>query len=212
MSDNDEVYTVEAVVKHRTVRGNSLEFLIKWKDYPSSENTWEAENDVYAKDLIDEYWIRINEKEKKKSEKSASHSKPRSSTGGSSKRAREPPSTIAIDSDTEEETAAKPPAKVTKVAHSTPTRKPTPPVSDDDEDRLSKEAIEELLKIKNWETKVREIETVHRDEDGGLVLHVRWQSNAISFHKASVVNERCPQKVIKFYEERLTFRAPGEKR
>jgi hypothetical protein len=43
--NNEEQYEVEAVTAHKCVRGK-LRFLVKWKGYPSSENTWQTEEDL----------------------------------------------------------------------------------------------------------------------------------------------------------------------
>ena len=32
-----------------------IEYLVKWKDYPSSNNTWEPEKNIFAKSLIQTY-------------------------------------------------------------------------------------------------------------------------------------------------------------
>ncbi|KAJ3576605.1 hypothetical protein NP233_g306 [Leucocoprinus birnbaumii] len=45
LEDDEEHYEVEAIVKHKRIR-NKLHFLIKWKGYPSSENTWEPETNI----------------------------------------------------------------------------------------------------------------------------------------------------------------------
>jgi len=51
-----EEYEVEAIVNHRRHgRRCQLQYLIKWKGYPSADNTWEAVEDVHAEDLIKEY-------------------------------------------------------------------------------------------------------------------------------------------------------------
>jgi hypothetical protein len=43
--NNEEQYEVEAITAHKRVRGK-LRFLVKWKGYPSSENTWQTEEDL----------------------------------------------------------------------------------------------------------------------------------------------------------------------
>jgi hypothetical protein len=50
-----QVFEVEAIVDVRS-RNRMLEYLVKWKGYPSDENTWETEeNMTSAKDIVDEY-------------------------------------------------------------------------------------------------------------------------------------------------------------
>ena len=38
-NDNDDIYTVEKIVKKRVIKG-SVSYFVKWKGYSSSENTW----------------------------------------------------------------------------------------------------------------------------------------------------------------------------
>jgi len=46
-------YEVEAIVNHQHQgRQRQLQYLIKWKGYPSSDNTWEAAQDVHTEDLV----------------------------------------------------------------------------------------------------------------------------------------------------------------
>ena len=40
--EGEEVYEVESILKHRH-RGRGYQYLIKWKGYPVTEATWEAE-------------------------------------------------------------------------------------------------------------------------------------------------------------------------
>ena len=54
--ENQEEYEVEAIINHRYYgRRRQLQYLIKWKDYPSSDNTWEGAGDVHADDLLRNY-------------------------------------------------------------------------------------------------------------------------------------------------------------
>ena len=54
--EGEEEYEVEAVINHRH-HGcqHQLQYLIKWKDYPSSDNTWETAEDVHVDELVKEY-------------------------------------------------------------------------------------------------------------------------------------------------------------
>jgi len=54
--EDAEEYEVETIVNHRFYgRQRHLQYLIKWKGYPSSDNTWEPEENVHAEDLVREY-------------------------------------------------------------------------------------------------------------------------------------------------------------
>src|SRR5712672_3970934 len=56
LTEDAEEYKVEAIINHRHYgRQRRLQYLIKWKGYPSSDNTWESEEDVHAEDLVKTY-------------------------------------------------------------------------------------------------------------------------------------------------------------
>jgi hypothetical protein len=49
------IYTVEAIVDHRGTPGR-YSYLVKWKDYPDSQNTWEPQSSFLDDLVIKEYW------------------------------------------------------------------------------------------------------------------------------------------------------------
>ena len=54
--DNEEEYEVEQIKAHRSFsRSKRLQYLIKWKGYPESDNTWEDTTDVHAPELTKQY-------------------------------------------------------------------------------------------------------------------------------------------------------------
>ena len=54
--DGQEEYEVEQILSHWTFGCNKqLQYLIKWKGYPSSDNTWEPAENLHADELIQEY-------------------------------------------------------------------------------------------------------------------------------------------------------------
>jgi len=59
--EGKEEYEVEAVINHRYYgHRHKLQYLIKWKDYPSSDNTWETVEDVHVDELVTGCTIDIN--------------------------------------------------------------------------------------------------------------------------------------------------------
>lgn len=53
--EGEEEYEVEAIIAHRG-NGTRCQYLIKWHDYPTSENTWQKENDLKnAPQLLHQY-------------------------------------------------------------------------------------------------------------------------------------------------------------
>ena len=54
--DGEKEYEVEEIIKHcRSGRNCKQEYLIKWKWYPASDNTWIKKNDLHAPELLVEY-------------------------------------------------------------------------------------------------------------------------------------------------------------
>jgi Chromo (CHRromatin Organisation MOdifier) domain/Integrase zinc binding domain len=54
--DGEEEYEVEQIRSHRTWgRSRTLQYLIKWKGYPESDNTWENADQIHAPKLIKRY-------------------------------------------------------------------------------------------------------------------------------------------------------------
>jgi len=52
----EEEYEVKAILNHRCHgRSRTLQYLIKWKGYPHSDNTWEPADQVYAPNLTKSY-------------------------------------------------------------------------------------------------------------------------------------------------------------
>jgi hypothetical protein len=53
----EDEYEVERVMNHRHFgRARTLQFLIKWKGYPNSDNTWEPAGNLHADDSVADYW------------------------------------------------------------------------------------------------------------------------------------------------------------
>ncbi len=54
--DGEEEYEVEQIVAHRQFgRSKQLQYLVKWKGYPKSDNTWEPADQIHAPELIKHY-------------------------------------------------------------------------------------------------------------------------------------------------------------
>ncbi len=54
--EGEEEFEVERIVAHRTFgQSKRLQYLIKWKGYPESDNSWEPADQVHAPDLVKHY-------------------------------------------------------------------------------------------------------------------------------------------------------------
>ncbi|XP_013775270.1 uncharacterized protein LOC106460135 isoform X2 [Limulus polyphemus] len=62
-----KVFKVEKILDKRYVK-DEVEYLIKWENYPETENCWEPEESILSKDLIEEYEQSITSPKKRKNE------------------------------------------------------------------------------------------------------------------------------------------------
>jgi hypothetical protein len=56
--NNSNIYEIETILSHRTLKNNRNKYLVKWKNY--DETTWENEDNFFEKDCIEEYWKEYN--------------------------------------------------------------------------------------------------------------------------------------------------------
>jgi hypothetical protein len=52
--NGEEEYEVEEIINDRTYR-RKRQYLIKWKGYPASENSWVDEKDLHSPELLEDY-------------------------------------------------------------------------------------------------------------------------------------------------------------
>lgn len=151
----DEEFTVEKVVDVR-VRNGRKEYLLKWKGYPDSENTWEPEANLDCPDLIAEYETSRQEKKKKEAEKK---------------------------------------------------RKPNGEVDSGSTRKKKKVAEEDDGKPRGFDRGLQPERIIGAtDSSGELMFLMKWKdSDEADLVPARQANVKCPQIVIAFYEERLTW-------
>ena len=58
----DNVYTVEKIAGKKIKRGK-VYYYIKWEGYPESQNTWELVDDVFCKELIEDFENQLKSKQ-----------------------------------------------------------------------------------------------------------------------------------------------------
>ncbi|XP_055906641.1 chromobox protein homolog 1-like isoform X1 [Eupeodes corollae] len=152
-------FSVERIEDKRINKGK-VEYYLKWKGYPRSENTWEPVENLDCPDLIQAFEDSLKSKDKDKE-------------GG----------------------AAKKRQSTTPVTEMKAKRKNT---NDSD-----KEARKSLGFDRGLEP-ARILGAT--DSSGELMFLMKWlDSDEADLVPAKQANVRCPQIVIQFYEERLTW-------
>lgn len=153
-----EEFIVERIIDRR-VRQGKVEFLLKWKGYGESENTWEPEENLDCPGLIAQF----EEKRKQKAES-------------------QPP----------------------------PPPQPQPTKMKDDNDgpnRKKKKQEGGDSKPRGFDRGLDPDRIIGAtDSSGELMFLIKWKDcDEADIVPARIANVRCPQVVIRFYEERLTW-------
>jgi len=149
--EEPEEYVVEKILDKR-MNGNKVEYFLKWKGYPDSENTWEPEENLDCPEMISEFEIKYN-KEKTETDKK------RKLNGA--------------------EGASEVPAKKK---------------AEDDRPRGFDRGLKPDKIIGAT------------DSSGDLMFLIKWKGcDEADLVSSKIANLKCPQIVIKFYEERLTW-------
>lgn len=153
----EEEYTVEKVVNVR-FRNGKKEYLLKWKGYNESENTWEPEDNLDCEELIREFEDKLTKKKKEKEEKKRKHA------------------------------------------------------ADDEHAKKKKKLEEDDSKPRGFDRGLQPEKIIGAtDSSGELMFLMKWtDSDEADLVPARQANIRCPQIVIAFYEERLTWHTHQE--
>ncbi|CAL8275358.1 unnamed protein product [Boreogadus saida] len=182
-SSQEEEYVVEKVLDRRVVKSR-VEFFLKWKGYSEKHNTWEPEKNLDCPELISEFM-----KTYKKS----------SSTSGSSTPSSASKSCTNVSRSKEKETSG------SKKKH-----------SDDEEggSKPKKKKEDEVLVARGFERGLEPEKIIGAtDSCGDLMFLMKWKdSDEADLVLAKEANHKCPQIVITFYEERLTWHEDGDKK
>ncbi|XP_031560643.1 chromobox protein homolog 1-like [Actinia tenebrosa] len=172
--EEEEEYEVEKVVDKRNVNGQ-VHYLLKWKNYPDSDNTWEASEGLQCPELIAEFEKKMQEKKKSK--------------GSSSKRKESGPS--------EKETKTKK-RKVINTGSDTDQNLVMKAVEIQDAKLDQIDPISE-----GWEADSI-LGATEVDSQIHFLIQWRNTDRA-DLIPSKVANVKWPQIVIKFYEERVTW-------
>lgn len=184
-SSDEEEYVVEKVLDRRVGKGGRVEFFLKWKGYSDKHNTWEPEKNLDCPELISEFMKTYKKGSSGGSTPSSGGSK--SSSVGRTKDSSSSKKKGSEDEEEEEEEGSSKPKK-------------------------KKE--EEVLVARGFERGLEPEKIIGAtDSCGDLMFLMKWKdSDEADLVLAKDANHKCPQIVIAFYEERLTWHEDGEKK
>ncbi|KAF6753088.1 hypothetical protein DFP72DRAFT_1171248 [Ephemerocybe angulata] len=212
--EGGEEYEIEAILdaKRGVFEEGSVGYLVKWKGYPSGENSWVKDTDIGgAGDLVDAFWKQHPRKSNMLS--SASKKKGRQSTAGASASAAETgkkrgrKSTTKMDTEDEDEAPSTSRAakklKNNGASASTGIRTQSPEIG------AHHGNMDQYRHLKSWEDLVKTVDTVERsEEDQELYVYFTLYDGGVQVKELS--NEcrtRFPQKLLEFYESNLRWKA-----
>ncbi|UZJ54281.1 hypothetical protein CBS101457_003601 [Exobasidium rhododendri] len=204
-SEEDNEYVIEKIMKHRTDDDGTTEYLIRWEGYESGDDTWEPE-------LVADYWkvIPTSKQPRKMQEAQAKFSKVKSPKKKASIKSTE-------TSETEEADEV---ASALDSSGETPTRKKRKASKDSSQEgggeaeeekmearlKEDKRLLRKWEKTSSWEDDLEQIVTMERADDSTLRAQVKFKNGEIFWVERLIAYQKCPQKMLSFYEERLRFR------
>ncbi|CAH8529863.1 Chromobox protein 1, variant 4 [Schistosoma haematobium] len=210
-SAGEDEFQVEKILKVR-IRNGRKEYFLKWKGYSEEDNTWEPEENLDCPDLIKEF------EERRARERTSLTSPARTSSADSKLKNRTKGSSLSSDSakDISEEVpepakkkrTSSIPASVEESASEVP-NVPDEPKEPTNEDQKQK-VVKATGKTRGFARGLKAERIIGAtDSSGELMFLMKWKdSDEADLVPAREANIKCPQIVIRFYEERLTWHTP----
>lgn len=209
--EQEEEYSVEKILDKRT-RNNKVEYFLKWNGYDDVDNTWEPEENLDCEELIRDFEEKLKQKEKDKKKKDQPERSRKRTLSNST--VTSCASSEAGPSKEHRKTSSPQPKKK---ADKTDLTDNNDKVDDDDDDDDEENSVTEEkenndVSETNQADKVAEKIIGATDSSGQLMFLLKWKGiEEADLISAKEANLMCPQIVIKFYEERLTWHAPENK-
>jgi len=185
-------FVVEKILKKRIASGK-VEYFLKWKGYGDEDNTWEPEDNLGCPELIAAFEKNLAEKEKKKKVETPSKKK---KPGPASAAARVDDYSDKKDSNNRKDrrssstanSAVAGPSKKQKTKESSPSASAKGGASGFDRGLAPDKIIGAT------------------DSSGELMFLIKWKdTDEADLVPSRQANVKCPQMVISFYEERLSW-------
>jgi len=187
-ADDPDEYIVDKILNHAwdDVDG-ILKFEVKWQGYEKIEDrTWEPEENLEtAQDVLKQYFKKIGGRPTKPTASNTKKSKKRN----------------LDDVDTPKNARGSKKGK----------HEDTPEVANGKNKRASKAEQKWTPPAGSWENEVVDVDTIEEvlDAADGIMkrhAYVVWNNGNKTRHLLKVLNLKCPQKMLQYYESHLVFR------
>ncbi|KAJ9491333.1 hypothetical protein VN97_g1918 [Penicillium thymicola] len=189
--EEEGLYVVEDIIQHDWLDDGTLKLLVKWKGYDKLEDhTWEEEDGLLdgAGDIVTAYYKKIGGRPKKDGEKPATAKPGRKRKSMGDSKAAKTPATAATEAKRQR-------------------RKSAPKERSKQASPASKEnGVQWLPKGNNWDKDVKEVDTIVREGDAGLMAWLEFNNGHKAKLSVQACYEKCPLKMLKFYESHLVFK------
>ncbi|XP_065358591.1 heterochromatin protein 1 [Calliphora vicina] len=191
-SDEDAEYVVEKICSRR-VRKGKVEYFLKWKGYPESDNTWEPEENLDCQDLIQQFEENRLKDEASSSAKPEKPAKKKEETSG--------------------RTSSASNKRKNEDSKASGSKKKRSETGKDETDTESVSGGSTKHSELTGFDKGLEAEKIlgASDSNGGLYFLIQFKGvDQAEMVAAPVAHVKIPQMVIKFYEERLSWYSDNE--
>ncbi|ODM89248.1 Heterochromatin protein 1 [Orchesella cincta] len=187
LSLDSEEYVVEEILKKRIGADGKPEYFLKWEGYGHDENTWEPRENIDA-DLVCAFEKELEVKEMKRKE--------------DLKQKKEQP--------TKPSTSSKSRAKIPATGPSSNQQKKPSGCADEVK---SRDYREKKPAVSGFDRGLEVDEIIGaNNENGGINVLVKWKGeNGVEMVPSSVARFKCPDVLIKFYEENFIFAMSSSK-
>lgn len=195
-TEEGEEFIVERIVSHR-IRNGRKEYLLQWKGFSEEENTWEPEHNLDCPDLIEEYENRLAQKNRYMANDPSLKRKPSlDQPAGPNKRGRPPLDRNHYSRQQQQQQQQQP---------SQQQQQQQQPTSNSNRTSSSTAATNDEPSAFDRGYEAEKILGA-TDAMGELMLLVQWKGTSeADLVPSRICNVKCPQVVIRFYEERLTW-------
>ena len=218
MSNADEEFVVEKILNRRLKKG-VIQYYIKWKDFPSDDNTWEPASNLNCDSMIEEFEESLREEKEKEKEKEKQKEKQKErkreeslKSKSKNRSARYAESGSDTDEDWIVDNDRSTPARSSKKRQSSVKNKSSVMVDSDSETENVRPPL--AKRLCGFDRGFEPEKIIGATDIGGdLKFLVKWKDHPdTELIPASLANERIPQAVISFYEDRLTWQTTTDKK